>query len=251
MGQRLALTRKLIALDVETATKVMAAEDARICEIGFKIIYPDDREPTTYVNYINPGVPIDKQFTDEVHGISDADVANAMKFSQLAPNLAKGFKDCDYCGYNVRFDLRVLAGEMNRAGVPWSVGDAKMVDSMHLWRVGQPRTLSDAVREFLGREPTEAHRALGDASDALEVALAEIERFNMPLDVEKLHDLCFDSKAVDPEGKFIRVNNRIVCNFGKHKGIEISKMPRPYLKWMHDAGDFSFEVKALLREALA
>jgi len=176
-------------------------------------------------------------------------------FKELAESFAKGFNNCDYAGYNVRFDVRCISGEMKRAGVEWSQGDAKLLDSLRLWQLGEPRTLTHAVRKFLGREPSAAHRALGDATDALEVAFAQLELWpDLPRDLGKLHDLCYDASAIDPDGKFKWVNGEVTFTFGKYKGVPLKQaiaMDARYIKqFMLEKGDFSVEVKRLLVNAL-
>lgn len=196
---------------------------------------------------VNDGPPI------EVKGLGvDHSFDPWPTFKELSANIAQGFTNCDYAGYHVRFDIRVIASEMERAGVQWSQGDARLLDSMHLWRIGQPRTLTDAVREFLGRGATKAHRALEDAEDALDVALAQLERWpQLPRDLGKLHDLCFNSNNVDPDGKFTYdVDGEAVCSFGKWKNTKLRLIPKDYLKWMVEKGDFSSDVKRISREAL-
>jgi len=270
----LTLDRPLIALDLET-NGLGTPEQMRIVEIGFHIEYHDGREPKRCVSLINPGVSIALEAI-KVHGISNEKIQSCQRcgyladlhqqgnlltsgcegfkpvptFAQIAPNLAKGFTDCDFAGYNVRFDLRVLVAEFARVGVECDLSGARLLDAFHLWRIGYPRTLSDAVREFLHREPTEAHRALGDAEDALEVSLAQVVRFNLPRNVSQLHDLCFDSSRVDPEGRFIwNSSGEIICNFGAHVKKPLKAMPTEYLEWMLK-GDFSGDVKRLVKNAL-
>jgi len=267
----LTLTRPLVALDVETHDKV-EPEKARIVELGFKVIYHDEREPKRWVSYIKPDMVI-SEGAIEVHGITNEFVMGCSlcgiaidnhpilddhtfepwpTFKSLAHNLAYGFTGCDFCGYHVRYDIRVIAAEMQRAGVEWSQGDARLLDGMHLWRIVQPRTLGDAVRAFLGREPTEAHRALGDAEDALDVALAMIERYpdRLPPDLQKLYELCFDTNNIDPDGKFIWVDGEAAFSFGKWKNTKLHHVPKDYLQWMVDKGDFSIDVKRIVWNAL-
>lgn len=248
------LTRPLISLDVETHAFV-SPEQSRIVELGFKVIYPKDGEdqkpPKRYVTYIKSDLMISEE-AEKKHGISNEKIAHAPTFKQLAENLAKGFKDCDYCGYNINFDIKVLKAEFQRNGIRWSTAGAYLLDPLQLWRVMSPRTLSHAVREFLGREPTEAHRALGDAEDTLDVAMAQIERWALPHDLQKLHELCFDANNVDPDGKFIWLNGVAVCNFGKHgqSKTPLMLMPTAYRQWMLGYGDFSIEVKILVENSL-
>lgn len=246
------LTRPLVAMDVETHAFVQP-EEAMIVELGFIMLYPDGREPLKWKSLIKPLNPITDE-AKEKHGITNDMVKDAPPFApNIARNLAHGFKDCDYCGYNIRFDLRVLTAEMKRAGFDWSIGDAALIDPLRIWSVASPRSLSDAVREFLKREPTEAHRAFGDAEDALNVALAQLERWDhLPRDTRGLHALCFEG-FVDLSGKFVRVNGDVTCNFGAHRNVKLKDMPRGYLQWLEskDGPDgFPPDVRAIATNAL-
>lgn len=248
----LTLTRPLVAFDVETHAKV-PPEEARIVEIGFYMLFPDDRPPKEWGSFVRPDLLIAPD-TEAIHGISNAMVAGAPYFRQLAPSLAKGFTDCDFCGHNIKFDIRVLTAEMNRAGVPWTKGDARLLDSLRLWQLAEPRTLTDAVRRFLKREPSGAHRASTDAKDALEVAFAQLEEFTqLPQNLAQLHDQCFagEKEFLDPDGKIVWYNGEAVLNFGKHGQTKtpLAKVPRSYLEWIL-TGSFSPEVKRICENAL-
>lgn len=263
------LTRPLIQLDTETTGT--DPENDRIIELGFKIYYHDDRPSVEWESLIRPGIPIlNTDFNDgHGHGITDEKV-NACKtcgnpqheptdheflaypsFKQLAPRLAVGFVNCDFCAYNGRFDLRVLQAEFTRAGVSWSSVGAFLLDSSAIWRKMKPRTLTDAVREFLGREPSDAHRAAGDAQDAYDVLLSQIERFDLPWDIQKLHEMCFDTDNVDPDGKFVWKNGIVLCNFGKHKGTALDKVPKSYWLWCVQKGNFPLDAKKIMSDAVA
>lgn len=246
----LKLERPLIWLDVETANMAQP-EQARICEFSFHMIYPDDRPDKIWGTLINPGIPIHPE-TTKVHNIMDSDVAEKPQFSQIARNIAGGFQNCDYGGYNVRFDLRVLSGEFARSGVAWTYIGAYIIDPLRLWQISEPRTLTDAVRKFCGREPSEAHRASGDVQDVHDVLIGQFEAWpDLPRDVAKLGDLCYppDPNKLDETGKFRWKDGKVVLTFGKHSGKTIDKLPKDYLQWMI-GGDFSAEVKQIAKEAL-
>jgi DNA polymerase-3 subunit epsilon len=136
---------------------------------------------------------------------------------------------------------------MERHGIKWSSSGARLLDGLRLWQVGSPRTLTDALEEFCGRKPTEAHRALGDAEDALDVVTAMLERFpKLPRDIQKLHDSCFvTASQADPDNRLTWVGKDLAINFGKHNGTLLHQVPIGYLKWMLD-GSFSPEVKTIL-----
>lgn len=248
----LQLVRPLIWLDVETHDKCNP-EDSHIIELGIHICYHDGRPDKTWCKFIKPGVPISPGAT-EVHHIKNEDVVDAMPFSYYAKNLATGMRDCDFGGYNIKFDLRVIEAEMKRAGVPWSWDGAFLADGLRLWQIGQPRTLSDAVREFLGRGTTDAHRALGDAEDARDVFLAQLERWQdkLPTTMKALHELCFpqDPNAVDREGKIVWLDSGQAClTFGKHARKPLRAVPRDYLEWVIGQS-FPSDTKEILKQCL-
>lgn len=253
----LQLTRPLIWLDVETHDKV-PPEHAHICEIGFKIIYPPSAEdpnkiiePKRWVSYIKPPVPISEGATG-VHNITNEMVAGSPTWEQVGPNIAKGFVDCDFGGYNPFFDLRVIYASMLRIGVKWDYEGAHVVDGLRIWQVAKPRTLSDAVREFCAREPREAHRALGDAEDAEEATYGMLTRFDhIPRSPKELHDLCFakDPSRVDRDGKIVWSGSEAALGFGKHSGTLLKNVPRGYLEWIL-GGTFAPDTKRIVEDAL-
>lgn len=246
----LTLSKPLVWLDVETAN-MAPPEQARICEFSFHMIYPDDRPDKIWGTLVNPGIPIHAD-TTRVHKIMDSDVADKPKFAQIAQNIAGGLKNVDFGGYNVKFDLRVLSGEFARCGITWTYLGACIIDPLRLWQVQMPRTLTDAVREFCGREPSEAHRASGDVQDVYDVLLGQFDRWkDLPRDVTKLSELCFppDPDRLDDTGKFRWRDGKVIVTFGKNAGKALESLPKDYLQWVCGA-DFSEEVKQIAREAL-
>jgi DNA polymerase III subunit epsilon len=246
----ISLDRPLVWLDVETAS-IVPPEQARICELSFHMVYPDDRPDKVWSTLINPGVPIHPEVTT-IHHITDAEVKDKPKFAQLAANLAMGFKDADYGGYNVKFDLRVLGGEFSRAGVQWSYLNSRIIDPLRIWQTQEPRTLTDAVKKFRGREPSEAHRASGDVWDAYDVFIGQLEMWQqLPRSIDELAKICYppDPDKLEDGGKFRWKDGKAVITFGKHAGKSIQELPRDYLQWLSGA-DFSDEVKQIAREAI-
>jgi hypothetical protein len=142
---------------------------------------------------------------------------------------------------------------MLRASVEWTYVGANILDGLKLWYKNAPRTLSDAVEEFCQRKPTSAHRALGDALDAVDIVEAQLQRWNhLPRDIRALHNLCFnDGTRIDPEGKFIWVLDKPCINFGKYgsKNTPMESIPAGYYQFILD-GSFSPEVRQLAQDAL-
>lgn len=255
MRDILPLDRPLVALDVETHDTRCQIEQARIVEIGFIMLYPDGHEPKRYNSLIKPDLMITPE-GKAVHGISNEDVASRPMFKQIASSLAKGFTDCDFAGYNVKFDLKVIQCEMQRAGIQWSYSNAHIVDALRMWQIAEPRSLSDAVNTFLDREPRMAHRALEDAEDALDVAIAQLHKYpKLPRHVKLLHEKCFpqDPNSVDPDGKFVWRGGTAVFGFGKYRDKSIEEvlaLDSQYLSKFMLGGDFSPEVKTIINNAL-
>ena len=77
---KLQLERPIVVFDLET-TGVQITRD-RIVEISILKVHPDGEEETK-TRRINPGIPIPPEAT-QVHGISDADVADCPTFAQVA-----------------------------------------------------------------------------------------------------------------------------------------------------------------------
>lgn len=246
------LIRPLVWLDVETHDK-KPPEESYVCELGFEMMRPDG-STKIWESYIKPPVPVAQSAID-VHGITNEQLADAKPFAHYAKNLAFGFSNCDFGGYNVKFDLRCIQTEMNRNGVKWSYEEAYLVDPLRMWQVKRPRSLSDAVREHLKREPSNAHRALADAQDAKDVGLAMLSIYELPVTPRELHELCFppNPDSLDPDDKIVwNAQNDACINFGKYKDRPLAvivPLDRRYFEWIVSA-NFSPKVKAIVQDAL-
>jgi DNA polymerase-3 subunit epsilon len=249
----LALNRPLVVLDTET-TGTDAQRD-RIVHLGLVRLSPD-RGPEEFESFVDPEMSIPPAATS-VHGIGDAAVASAPAFAEIAGRVRDFIGDADLCGFNAAaFDVPLLARQLREAGCPLDMSGRRVVDVKVLYHQLRPRTLSDAYRDFVGRELTGAHGAMADARAALEVVRAMLARHpDLPRRPGDLAVLLGDpdrSAWADPDGKFVRQDGRLVFAFGKYKGESLDDIARRepgFLRWMLDR-DFSKEVKAIVREAL-
>lgn len=242
------LTRPLVVLDTETTGT--NPDTDRIVELAFIQIGPDGSRKS-WVQRFNPGVAIPPGAT-AVHGISDADVAAEPRFNTgLAHNLSKGFSGCDFAGYHVNFDLRILAAEMARAGVLWTYQDAHILDARALWLMLEPRTLTDAVRHFCKTTHDDAHGALADIEATIAVLEAQSGRLAPESTVESLSRATFPDHytKLDSRGLFRRKGDDVVIGFGKHKDRLVKDVPRSYFAWVLQS-DFPSDTKARVRQAL-
>lgn len=259
------LERPCLGFDLETTHT--NKDIARIVELGIEIMIPG--EPTRhYRTRVNPGIPIPPGAT-KVHGITDEDVKGSPTFAQLADNLLKGFAGADFAGYNIRFDLRIIAREFKRAAKVWSYEDARIIDFFRTWQILEPRSLDDAVHYWIGyrlaavnaelaaeyqREIAEAgasHGAMRDVIASTRVGAAQmiVCGDKMPRDLQALHDQCWPG-WFDAEGKLQWREGQLCIMFGMHREKSLRQVPRDYLHWMSTKGDFDPKVKRVCQDAL-
>jgi len=242
--KHLTLSRPLVSLDVET-TGINPRTD-RIVQLGVIKVYPPALTVRQWMTLVNPGMPIPKAASD-VHGITDARVADAPRFAQLASRLLAGLTDCDMCGYNINFDLQFLRAEFAR--VKMDFVPAHVVDSFRIFQHHEPRNLKAAVRFFLNEDLGQAHDAIVDAVAALRVLDAEVARYALPTTVPELATRFARRDDVDPDGKIVWRGNEACINFGKHRGTPLTQVDPDYLRWIVNA-DFPPDVKRVAQDAL-
>jgi DNA polymerase-3 subunit epsilon len=248
--KNLVLERPLAVIDLET-TGTNAQVD-RIVEISVLKIHPDGRREQR-TRRLNPGRPIPPEAT-AVHGITDADVADAPRFAQVGARLLRFLDGCDLCGFNIKkFDLRILYTEFGRAGLSLSLEGRGVVDLMEIFHTRERRDLPAAVRFYCGREHPNAHTAEADVLAAAEVLDAMLDRYaDLPRSIAGLHQELTDPSAVDSSAFFTRVEGEIRFAKGKHRGLPLDAVARnwpDYLEWMLNQ-DFFEDTKELVRETL-
>ncbi len=252
MLKNLKLDRPIAFIDIETTGLRPYAD--RIVELSILKICPDGSEE--YKNHrINPEIPIPAE-TTAVHGITDADVAGEPVFRQYANSIRDFLDNCDIAGFSViKFDLPCLEAEFARANVEFSRQGRYLIDSQILYHQRDPRNLQAAYKKYCDKDMENAHSAEEDAKVSAEVLDGQLEMYeDLPRDVAGLCALCRrdEEDYVDSQGKFIWVEDEVVCNFGRHKGQllrEIAIDNPDFLEWIARK-DFSPEVKAIVIKAL-
>lgn len=108
--QRLTATALLhsraVIVDVETTDL-----NGRICEIAIL----DTAGRTLVDTLVNPEAPITPAAA-AVHGITDADVADAPTWGQVAPAVLRAITGRAVIAYNAPFDQGIIRSELRRAG---------------------------------------------------------------------------------------------------------------------------------------
>lgn len=254
LNKVLNLTRPLICLDLET-TGLSKVHD-RIVQLALIKMYPDG-EVTEWEKLINPDMLIPREST-QVHRITNAMVSQAPKFYQVAPVLIKGLKDCDFCGYNVDFDLKFLVYEFKRASYQLNRPEllfepGRVVDAFKIFLEHNPRDLTAAVRHYLNEDMVDAHQAMPDTRATLRVLKAQLEQHpELPRSVEELHyryNGTIPEGYLDPDRKLMWRDGVPVLTFGKQEYESIYKCSTKYLQWILRE-DFSKYVKDVVKRVL-
>ncbi len=245
----LSLKKAIVFFDLET-TGLDITND-RIVEISLLKITPDGSE-TIKTRRLNPQMPIPAEAT-AIHGITDADVADAPTFAQVARSLANLIGDSDLAGFNSSsFDVPMLAEEFARARIDIDLMDRRHIDVKSIYHKKEERTLSAACRFYLNREHTEAHGAESDVMVTYEVLKAQLDKYDdLQPDTDFLSEFSSTIRKADPKGCFVyNNNNEIIINFGKHRGKSLSQvlnfLEPNYYEWMMKA-DFPTATKAVLQ----
>lgn len=238
------LERPLIFFDLETTGTNILTD--RIVEISLIKVMPDGSE-IERTRRINPERSIPAEAT-AVHHISDADVADAPRFAQIAHSLSKLFEGCDIAGYNSnRFDIPMLDQEFHRAGVDFSLNGVRLIDVQTIFHKKEQRTLVAAYRFYCGKDLEGAHSANADTRATYEVLKAQLDHYDdLRNDVSFLSEYSSQNRNVDLLGRLIYDDkHREVINFGKYKGLiaeEVLQRDPSYYAWIMK-GDFAQNTK--------
>ncbi len=153
----------LPVLVVDLETTGLDVRNDRVVQIGaIAMVGAAEQETPRLDRIIDPGVTIPPRVT-RVHGLDDASVAGAPRFSDVAPSLLEMLHARCAVGHHVGFDLALLRHEAARAGLPWQ--DVPMLDIAQLAAALDP-TLRDleleSVLATLGIRVEGRHSAMGD-----------------------------------------------------------------------------------------
>lgn len=149
-------------IDVET-TGLSPALD-RVIEIAVVRIDQCGTVVDEWSTRLNPEGPIG---ASHIHGITDADVAHAPLFRDVATAIVPYIQGLPIAAHNARFDLAFLRAEFRRAG--WDVPELPAyctLDSSHRYMPHLARRRLGDCCEQAGIRLDHAHSALGDARAA-------------------------------------------------------------------------------------
>lgn len=247
------IDKPIAFIDLETTGLKILVD--KIVEFSIVKVNPDgSKEHLSH--RVNPAMPIPAEAT-EIHGITDADVAGQPKFSEYAEAIIKFMEGCDIAGFNnIRYDLPLLRREFKDIKIDFNMEGRNVVDCMMIYHMRERRNLAAAYLKYCGKELTKAHTAEGDAATVIEILEGQLAMYSdLPQDMKALHELCHPvhKNAIDSEGKFIKVNGKVICNFGeKHNGRDIWYIKKVDIGYFYFIlrSDFSEEVKKIAKWAL-
>ena len=244
---KLNISRPICFFDLET-TGIQVAKD-RIVEISILKVFPDGREEE-YTQRINPTIPI-PAVTTAVHGISDADIADAPVFAEKAVEIHNMIKDSDLAGFNSnRFDIPLLAEELLRCDIDFDMKNRNAIDVQNIFHKMEQRTLVAAYKFYCDKDLTNAHSAAADTMATYEVLKSQLDRYDeLENNMKSLAEFSTRKKSADFAG-FIGYNDKgaEIFTFGKHKGklVEAVLENEPgYYGWIQNA-DFPLYTKKVL-----
>ena len=157
-----------VALDLETTG--LSLDSDVIIEVGATRFDRQGRAET-FTTFIDPGRPIPPEIR-ALTGISDADVAGAPRFHEIAPQLREFIGERAIVGQNIAFDLAFLAAEhLVPSGASYDTWElaSVLLPTAHRLNLG-------SLAEAVGVSMSVAHRALSDAEATRDIFLALLDR---------------------------------------------------------------------------
>lgn len=165
-----------IVLDTET-TGLEVSQNHRIIEIGGIELVNRKATGNNYHQYLQPDREIDEG-AQQVHGISNEDLIDKPRFSDVADDLLNYLGDAELIIHNAVFDVEFIDAELKRlgGGYPLVRERCKVLDTLQLARQMHPgqRNNLDALcgRYDVDNSQRDLHGALLDARILADVYLA-------------------------------------------------------------------------------
>jgi len=146
-------------VDIET-TGGYAANNA-ITEVAI-VLHDGNREVKRYETLVNPGMPIPR-YVQALTGITDATVADAPYFDEIAPVIHEWLNNAIFVAHNVNFDYSFLRHQLKACGLDL---DRPKLCTVRLSRKtfpGAPSYSLGKICSHLEIAVSNRHRAGGDA----------------------------------------------------------------------------------------
>lgn len=263
----IAMLPSYVFLDLET-TGATPLKD-RITEIAL-IRFEEGVEVSRWQTLVNPETSI-PDFIQQLTGITNAMVANAPTFKQVAGELLDYLEDTILCAHNVRFDHGFLKSEFKRIGITLR---QNVLCTVKLSRKLYPQHRSHALDAIISRHQLTCqarHRAMGDVEMMVGFLKAATEELGISKIRETAEQLLKGSKSLPsgidavqiddiPEtsgvylffgesrslplyiGKSVNIRERVLSHFSSdHASTKEMRISQEitHIEWIETAGEFS------------
>jgi DNA polymerase III epsilon subunit family exonuclease len=151
-----------VVFDCET-TGTDVAED-EVVSLALVRLDQDGLEASRYTVLVRPSQPIPAEAT-AVHGISDADVARAPMFAEIAVELLGRLADAVFVAHNARFDLGMLQHAFARVGADYE--PRGVACTLEAFRLLEPLAENHRLQTICDRRGIDLHDAHEAMSDVL------------------------------------------------------------------------------------
>lgn len=164
---------RILILDTET-TGFYYNQDDRIIEVGAIEMINRKLTGSSIHIYINPLREVGE--SENIHGISDAFLADKPTFDQIAQVLQDYLRDAEIVAHNASFDMNFLDAEFERAGFEKLSQICRVTDTLALAKKkhpGQKNSLDALVKRYeIPERDRTFHGALLDSEILADVYLA-------------------------------------------------------------------------------
>jgi exodeoxyribonuclease X len=205
-------------LDTETASL-----QSGVVELALLHIDSDLNVIGEFHTRVNPERPIEPG-AFAVHGISDADVADAPTLAQI-PELGLVTMAV---AHNYPFDSRMLKGHLNAEASLCTLSLSRQ------YLKGTTNHKLETLKKELGFQDQKSHSALGDVYTTLDLLRHLLPMTGVPLET-------LFKRAAQP-----KLIHRMT--FGKHKGVLISQIPPEYRAWLLGQENLDKDLKYTLEK---
>ena len=156
-------------------------------------------------------------------------------------------------GFNSnRFDIPLLAEEMLRADVDFSMKNRVAIDVQTIFHKMEQRTLGAGYKFYCGKDLDNAHSAEADTIATYEILKAQLNKYDdLENNTKLLSEFSTQRKRADFAGFLLFDDqNEEIFSFGKYKGRKVTDIlaENPgYYAWIQNA-DFPLYTKKVLTE---
>jgi DNA polymerase-3 subunit epsilon len=246
------LDRPMVFFDLET-TGLSQTTD-RIVEMYIIKENLDGTEEEFYSKF-NPYPVLVSSEAERVHGLSNADLINEPVFADKVDEILKFIEGSDIGGYNInRFDIPLLFEEIARTGKIYDFRKHRIIDTFLIWTAYEPRTLTGAVKRFLGESHENAHEAKADVIATKRIFHKQMEAYRgQYTDLDEIVNVTVPTKGkVDMAGKFHQNEEGVLTiTFGKHKDKTVNAIfaeDPEYFRWIFEKSEMATDTRLIAKK---